>query len=93
MRDVLIGDTLLIHYMIISWNMPTSKKRINISLPADIERVLAELAERDDLPQATKAVQLLRLAIETDEDEVLDKIAAKRDSKKSRFVNHEKAWK
>ena len=79
--------------MIISRNMATSKKRINISLPVDLELVLAELAKRDDLPQATKAVQLLRVAIEMDEDEVFDRVARARDTKKAKFVSHEKAWK
>ena len=73
--------------------MPTSKKRINISLPEDLELVLEKLAKRDDIPQATKAVQLIRLAVEMDEDEIFDKIAKKRDTKKATFVNHDKAWK
>ena len=73
--------------------MATSKKRINISLPKDLEEVLSQLAGRDDVPAATKAVQLLRLAVEIDEDEVFNRIAASRDSGKSKFVSHQKAWK
>lgn len=72
--------------------MSTSKKRINISLPPDIEEILKSLARRDNMPQATKAVYLLKLAIETDEDDVLNVIAAKRDTKKAKFVTHKKAW-
>jgi len=74
-------------------SMATSKKRINISLPKDLEEVLTVLADRDDVPQATKAVQLLRLAVETDEDEVFGRIAEARDTKKSKFIPHTKAWK
>ena len=73
--------------------MATSKKRINISLPKDLEEVLTVLAERDDVPQATKAVQLLRLAVEIDEDEVFGRIAEARDTKESKFIPHNKAWK
>lgn len=73
--------------------MATSKKRINISLPKDLEEVLSELSGRDDVPQATKAVQLLRLAVEIDEDEVFNRIAEARDTGKSKFVSHQKAWK
>lgn len=73
--------------------MPTNKKRIVISLPADIEPVLVKLAERDDVPQATKAVQLLKLAIQIDEDEVFDSVAKSRDTAKARFVKHENVWK
>ena len=72
--------------------MPTLKKRINISLPEDLEVSLQYLAERDQVPQATKAVYLLRFAIEMDEDEVLNNLAEKRDVPKAKFVSHKKAW-
>ncbi|MBI2639120.1 hypothetical protein HYW83_06050 [Candidatus Peregrinibacteria bacterium] len=72
--------------------MPTTKKRINISLPADVEASLSKLAERDDMPQATKAVYLLKLAIEIDEDDVFNSVAAERDTKGAKFVSHKKAW-
>lgn len=72
--------------------MPTTKKRINISLPTDVEASLAKLAERDEVPQATKAVYLLKLAIEIDEDDVLNSIAQERDTKGAKFVSHKKAW-
>jgi len=73
--------------------MPTSKKRINISLPEDIEKMLEVLSSRDDVPQATKALHLIQMAIEIDEDEVWNAIAKKRDTKKAPFITHEKAWK
>ena len=72
--------------------MATLKKRINISLPADIENTLLHLSRRDDVPQATKAIHLIRLAIEIDEDGVLDEIARKRDTKKAKYISHKKAW-
>ena len=72
--------------------MPTTKKRINISLPTDVEASLAKLAERDDVPQATKAVYLLKLAIEIDEDDVFNSMAQERDTKGAKFVSHKKAW-
>lgn len=73
--------------------MPTSKKRINISLPKDIEESLKYLSERDDEPQATKAIKLIRIAIEIDEDEVFDKLAEQRDTKDAKFISHKDAWK
>lgn len=72
--------------------MATSKKRINISLPKDLELTLEALAERDDVPQATKAVHLLRVAIEVDEDDVLNRIAEKRDVKGAKFISHKDTW-
>ena len=73
-------------------HMATSKKRINISVSKELDDVLGKLARRDQVPQATKAEHLLRMALEIEEDEVLDAIAAKRDSSKARFVSHASAW-
>jgi hypothetical protein len=73
--------------------MSTSKKRINISLPKDLETALFMLAKRDDVPPATKAIHLLQIAIETDEDEVLNAIASERDKKGAKFLDHDKVWK
>jgi hypothetical protein len=72
--------------------MATSKKRINISLPDDIDEALKELAERDNVPQATKAIHLIKIALEIDEDEVWNALASKRDTKGAKFVSHNDAW-
>jgi len=72
--------------------MPTTKKRINISISPDMERALETLALRDSVPEATKAADLLRLALEIEEDAVWDTIALRRDTSKTRFVSHKKAW-
>jgi hypothetical protein len=72
--------------------MATTKKRINISVSKDVEKVLARLALRDQMPQATKAEHLLSLALEIEEDDVLNAIASKRDSKSAVFVSHTQAW-
>lgn len=73
--------------------MPTTKARINITLSPDIERALSRVAARDDMPAATKAAHLIRLALEIEEDEVLDVLARKRDTGKARFVPHRRVWK
>lgn len=72
--------------------MSTTKKRVNVSLSAPIENILAKLAKRDEVPQATKAAELIRLALETEEDQVFDLIASKRDTEKVKLVSHKKAW-
>lgn len=66
--------------------MPTTKKRIYITLTPEIEEILKLLAERDNVPQATKAVELLKKAMEEEEDEVLATMAEER-------VNERKAKK
>ena len=72
--------------------MPTSKKRINISVSKDMDDVLGKLAKRDQVPQATKAEHLIRLALEIEEDQALDDIALKRDTRGATFVSHTRAW-
>ncbi|MBI5754512.1 hypothetical protein HZA40_05205 [Candidatus Peregrinibacteria bacterium] len=72
--------------------MATNKKRINISLPKDLEIILEKLADRDNVPTATKAVELLKIAIEIDEDEIWDKLAGERDTKDAKFISHKEAW-
>ena len=57
-----------------------------------MDRVLARLAQRDDVPQATIAASLLKMALETEEDEVWDKIATARDVPKAKYLSHSKAW-
>ena len=73
--------------------MPTSKKRMNLSLPPDVDRALERLAERDNVPQATKALYLLRLALQIEEDDALDLLASERDIRGAKFVSHAQAWK
>lgn len=72
--------------------IPTTKKRINITIPEIVDRALQLVAKRDQVPQATKAAYLLQLALELEEDQVWDKIAQKRDQKNARFVSHSRAW-
>ena len=73
--------------------MPTLKKRINISLPKELEELLEILAKRDQMPKATKAIHLLENAILLEEDEVFNRIAESRDKKDAKFISHEDVWK
>lgn len=72
--------------------MPTNKKRINITLPEKIEKVLTLIAKRDGMATATKATELLKQAIEIEEDQAWDEIAMKRDNKNANFIQHKDAW-
>ncbi len=73
--------------------MPTTKTRINITISDDVRNVLAKLARRDRVPQATKAARLLETGLELEEDGVWDTIARQRDTRNARYVSHNKAWK
>ena len=57
-----------------------------------MENILSKLAKRDDVPQATKAAELIRIGIEIEEDQVFDAIASERDIENVKFVSHKKAW-
>jgi predicted DNA-binding protein len=72
--------------------MPTTKKRINISVTKDVDQALERLAKRDQVPQATKAEHLIRMALEIEEDYMLEKIADSRDTHGVKLVSHEDAW-
>ncbi len=72
--------------------MTTTKKRVNISLSKTEEGALEKLAKRDSMPVATKAMHLIRQALEIEEDMIWDKIANGRDKKSATFVSHNKAW-
>ena len=72
--------------------MPTSKKRLSMSMPDDILAVLQALAKRDDMTPTTKALHLITLALEIEEDDVWNAIAESRDKEDAEFVSHEDAW-
>ncbi len=73
--------------------MPTTKQRINVCLMDDISDTLKKLAERDQVPTATKAAYLIRMAIEIDEDDIFNRLAEERDTKNAKFISHKQAWK
>jgi hypothetical protein len=68
--------------------MSTAKSRINTSLPDDVKKALLSIAERDQMPAATKAARLMEIGMEVEEDDAWDKIAASRDHKDSVFKFH-----
>lgn len=73
--------------------MPTTKTRLNITLSPEMETAIKRLAERDRVPQASKAAELLLGALELEEDRVWNKLAQKRDRRGAKFLTHNKTWK
>jgi len=72
--------------------MSTLKQRINISVPSDIREALGKLAERDRMPEATKAARLIELALEIEEDSAWNSLAEKRDKKGAKYISHKETW-
>ena len=73
--------------------MPTTKKRINITLPVEIDQFLTQSAKKDGIPVATKAVELLKFALEVYEDGYWEKLANKRMNEKNiKYYSHKEVW-
>lgn len=72
--------------------MATTKQRINITADSHIEKSLKMLAKRDKMPVSAKALALLRVALELEEDMVWAEIADRR-SNSGPYIDHEKFWK
>ena len=73
--------------------MATTKKRLNISLAADLDNALTGLARRDSVPLATKAAELLRIGLEVEEDVLFDRIATERYKTSEVRLLHDEVWK
>lgn len=73
--------------------MPTIKNRTNITLPDELNGTLEFMSKRDNVSKSAKAVQLIQIAIELDEDEIWNSLAEARDKKNAKFISHKNAWK
>ena len=72
--------------------MPTTKTRINISAPQPVLRALRNLAKRDDVPLATKTLELLKQALSIEEDYAFGLLALLRERETGKWISHKKAW-
>ena len=72
--------------------MPTSKQRLNLTLPKHLAVFLKKVSLRDDVPQATKAVQLLERALEWEETEFKESFIreVKRRTKEDKLISAKK---
>ena len=74
--------------------MPTTKQRINITLDKQTEWALKQLAKINKVPVATKAAEMLRDALELQEDLILAEIANERSNQKNvKYIDHDTFWK
>jgi hypothetical protein len=73
--------------------MPTTLPRVNLTVPKEINKILFQLAKRDQMSVSAKTLELIKQAIEIEEDEMLIKIADKRLKDKRPLVPFEKGWK
>ena len=72
--------------------MPTTKKRLNVTLKKDTAIYLKKMALRDDVPEATKASQLIETALELEEDLHFSRIADNRLETMKGTISHKEFW-
>ena len=72
--------------------MATTKDRINISVSKDVRKALARLARRYEVPEATKAADLIHMALEIEEDRYFSELADTRLKKSTKWLTHEEVW-
>ncbi len=75
--------------------MPTSKKRLNITLPKDIAIFLEKISLRDEMSQAAKALELIERGLEMEEGEFSEKFIReiKRREKDHKLIPAEEVFK
>lgn len=67
--------------------MPSKNPRVNTVLPPNIHEVVARLAKRDGVSLSHKVNDLVREALELEEDAGLDSIASKRLAARGRWIS------
>jgi predicted DNA-binding protein len=72
--------------------MPTTKKRINITVDDRIYRAMQRLSDERDQSVAGVGLSLIEEALEYQEDLYFSRVADERLSKKQKRMSHEKAW-
>ena len=84
----LTGGTLMIHFMY----MPTTKRRLNITLSPAVEKFITEIAKRDQVPAATKISELLNVSLLIEEDRALSMLADVRFTEKGKKLTSTQVW-
>jgi predicted DNA-binding protein len=72
--------------------MPTTKKRINITVDDRIYKAMQRLSDERDQSVAGVGLSLIEEALEYQEDLYFSRVADERLSKKQKRMSHEKAW-
>ncbi len=73
--------------------MATTKRRLNITLAPDVEKIITRIAKRDRMPEATKVAQLVEQALELEEDAAWEKLAEERFKNAKKWLTHDEVWK
>jgi len=72
--------------------MPTTKKRINITVDDRIYQAMRRLSDERDQSVAGVGLSLIEEALEYQEDLYFSRVADERLSKKQKRIPHKKVW-
>lgn len=72
--------------------MPTSKKRINITVDDELFRSLHKLSKKEKKTLSSVSLRLIEKAVELEEDLHFSREADKRLTKNEKRIPHSKAW-
>jgi predicted DNA-binding ribbon-helix-helix protein len=75
--------------------MPTKHPRINVALEEPLYRIIRELAKLKGISMSMLTRELIKEAIEIEEDTLLTSFAEERENSlnKSQALNHDETWK
>lgn len=72
--------------------MTTLKRRLNITLTPEVEKLVSHMAKRDKVPEATKISELLKISLMLEEDKAFSLLGEQRLSEKTKKLSHEEVW-
>ena len=72
--------------------MPTTKKRINITVDDELYRSLDKLSKKENGTLSSVSLRLIERAVELEEDLYFSRQADKRLSKNEKRIAHAKVW-
>lgn len=72
--------------------MATTKRRLNITLAPDVEKLITHIARRDRVPEATKISELLNISLMMEEDRAFSLLGESRLKEKGKRLTHADVW-
>lgn len=72
--------------------MATTKRRLNITLAPEVEKLITQIAKRDRVPEATKISELLKISLLMEEDRALGLLGEMRLKERGRKLTHVEVW-
>ncbi len=73
--------------------MATAKRRLNITLSPEVDALISMIADRDQVPEATKVSELLNISLALEEDKAFSVLGDARMSEKgTKWLSHNDVW-